>query len=109
MSNEEFEQHKAGLLSKINRKDKNLKERTRRLWNQLAGGFTAFDKREQLTAGIEAMTKSDLISAYNQLLVQPSKKRVISRNFGQAHHDSDYQHASQDKQVCRKEQCWTIM
>ncbi|WP_448550290.1 insulinase family protein [Thalassotalea fusca] len=109
MSAEEFEQHKAGLLSKINRKDKNLSERTRRLWNQMVDGYTQFDKRAQLTAGIKAMTKEDLIADYNQLLIQPSKKRVITRNFGQAHQDGDYQHASQDKQVCRQEQCWTIL
>ncbi|NCP64382.1 MAG: peptidase M16 [Paraglaciecola sp.] len=106
MTAEEFAEHKAGLLSDINSKDKNLPERSARLWGELDDGLTEFDKREQLTLAINAMSKEQLQNAYSHLLIGPDSRRLISRNFGLAHRDSDYQQALQDQTVCRAEQCW---
>ena len=106
MTEEEFAQHKAGLLTNINRKDKNLVGRTSRLWGELADGFDSFDKREQLSRAIEEMKLADLHQAYESLLMADSNKRLISRNFGKAHQDKDYKVASKDNSVCRSDQCW---
>ncbi|WP_281560000.1 insulinase family protein [Thalassomonas sp. RHCl1] len=107
MSEAEFAEHKTGLITNIKRQDKNLLERTRRLWAELADGFDRFDKREQLAAAITAMSKQELVESYESLLMAPMKKRLISRNFGKAHRDQDFQNASKDDSVCRKETCWT--
>ena len=109
MSEEEFNQHKTGLITNIKRQDKNLLERTRRLWDELGDGFDRFNKREQLAAAISAMTRQELVDAYDKLLIAPGKKRLISRNFGKAHRDEDFQNASKDSSVCRAEQCWTAI
>ncbi|WP_444995153.1 insulinase family protein [Aliikangiella sp. IMCC44359] len=106
MTDENFAQHKAGLLTNIKRKDKNLGERTMRLWGELMDGFSDFDKREQLAKGISDMTKQDLIDAYQKILIGPKKKRLIVRNFGKAHLDKDYKAALKDKSICRDDQCW---
>jgi insulysin len=106
MTDEEFAQHKSGLLTNIMRKDKNLIERTSRLWSELTNGFEQFDKREQLQKSIENMTKDDLISAYQSTLISNQASRMISRNFGTAHQDDDYKAELKNKSVCREEQCW---
>ncbi len=107
MTEEEFAKHKAGLLSNINQKDKNLVGRTSRLWNELSDGFERFDKREQLTKSINEMTKQQLVSAYQSVLLSEQQRRLISRNFGKAHLDNtDYTAAMKDTSVCRDEQCW---
>jgi insulysin len=106
MSEEEFAQHKAGLISDIDKKDKNLLERTGRLWGELDDGYLDFDKTKQLSAAVENMTKNQLVDIYKNLLIDTNKGRLISRNFGYAHRDADFTQAQQDKTICRVEQCW---
>ena len=107
MTEEEFAKHKAGLLSNINRKDKNLAGRTSRLWAELSDGFDSFDKREQLTKSIGEMTKQQLVNAYQAVLMSEQKRRLISRNFGKAHLDNaDFTTSLKDTSICRQEQCW---
>ena len=51
------------------------------------------------------MTKQQLIEAYESTLINPNRKRMISRNFGKAHRAENYQKAMEDKSVCRQEPC----
>ncbi|MGJ8662704.1 MAG: insulinase family protein [Marinicella sp.] len=105
MSEEEFEQFKAGLMTNIERKDKNLVERTSRLWAELADGYTDFDKQELESAMVAKMTKQELIDVYQSVLISPDRKRLIARNFGKAHRGENYQEALKDTTVCREEPC----
>jgi secreted Zn-dependent insulinase-like peptidase len=105
MSDQEFEQHKAGLITNIELKDKNLDERTSRLWSELANGYTNFDKRKQVSEIVTAMTKQELIDTFESILINPNSKRLISRNFGKAHRNENYQEALKDISVCREEPC----
>jgi secreted Zn-dependent insulinase-like peptidase len=55
MSEADFEAERAGLLSKVLEADKNLGERSARLWGDLESGLESFDSRERVAAAIRAV------------------------------------------------------
>lgn len=58
----EFEQFRAGLLSQLLERDRNLAQRSDRLWRDLDLGFTRFDSREQIAASIRTLTRDDIVT-----------------------------------------------
>lgn len=107
MSEDDFNKNKSGLLTNINKKDKNLLGRTSRLWGELSTGYTEFNKRELITEAINALTKDDLVSAYKNLLLEKSAPQLVTRSFGNAHREENYSSALKDTKVCRAEHCLT--
>ncbi|MGB1199253.1 MAG: insulinase family protein [Thalassotalea sp.] len=106
MSEADFTKNKASLLTNINKKDKNLLSKTSRLWRELSTGYNEFNKRELISNAINALTKTDLVNAYKNILMNEASPRLVTRNFGQAHRKANYDNAIKDNSVCRQEQCW---
>ena len=59
MSTEEFEQHKAGLVSRLTESDKNLNDRSSRYWSDITLGFTILNSEEQISQHVKTMTKEE--------------------------------------------------
>ncbi|MEE4299687.1 MAG: insulinase family protein [Pseudomonadales bacterium] len=55
MSEAEFEAERAGLLSSVLEADKNLGDRSNRLWTDLDAGLETFDSRERVAEAIESL------------------------------------------------------
>ncbi len=60
MDGEAFAAEKAGLLSKVLEADKNLSERSGRLWADLQAELESFDSREEIAAAIDALELEDM-------------------------------------------------
>ncbi len=59
MSDAEFNQHKAGLITRLTEADRNLAYRGDRLWRNLQLGITTFDNRDRLAEAVANVTKPD--------------------------------------------------
>jgi len=64
---EAFSEAKAGLIAEILEKDKNLGSRAGRYWSDLDEGIMTFDGREQIAAAIDALSKAELMTFFEQV------------------------------------------
>ena len=64
MSAETFAQHKVALASQINRPHQNLAKASSFLWDELMQGYERFDRRQQLTAALDALTLDEWRAFY---------------------------------------------
>jgi secreted Zn-dependent insulinase-like peptidase len=79
-----FDEHKAGLLSRINNRDERLRQRSDRYWNELDLGHLAFDFRERLAEAVSALDRDELISFYRRALIDASARRMVISTTGAA-------------------------
>ncbi len=82
MSEEEFARHKAGLLTRILERDKQLQERSNRYWLEIDIENENFDTREQLAAAVKQIDKQDLERVYRSALLAKGRKRLVIRAVG---------------------------
>ena len=104
MSDSDFESHKEGLINSIMQKETMMVNRSVRYSNELAEGYTNFDKREQLVKTIESLNKQDMIDLLTSDILT-DKNRFISRNFGKAHRDSDFEKSRKNASICDSPSC----
>ena len=77
MDDEEFEAHKAGLVSKLLKQDKNTLERALRYMDNLEREEYQFDFRRKLAAEVEKLDRQELLAFHRQRLLQEPRKLVV--------------------------------
>ena len=65
LDDDEFNQNKKGLISKLMRRDKNLRQRAARYWTDLEMDLATFDGRERLGSAISDLTKEDVLNFFD--------------------------------------------
>ncbi|CAA0111287.1 Protease 3 [Halioglobus japonicus] len=79
LDEEQFERHKASLISDILRPDKNLNERAEYYWQSIARKEWNFDSRQQLVDAVTALTLPMWKAYYARVfLQQPHSLRVVA-------------------------------
>lgn len=81
MSSAQLEQYKRSVLSRINRKETSLTERSNRYWQEIDRDENRFDSREQLSQAVAALSLDDLLKCYEAL----PERRLTVRSFGEQH------------------------
>ena len=76
MSEAAFEQQKAGLMTRLLEKDKNLNQRSQRYWQNLAEENYAFNTNQQIAALVEALTKDEM-----KAFLEGLSQRVVSQRL----------------------------
>jgi secreted Zn-dependent insulinase-like peptidase len=83
MSNAEFEQHKAGLINRLLQTDKNLGQRSQRLWGDIVDENFSFDTREQIARAVGELTKDDLGAYLKDVQRKLREERLLVFSRGQ--------------------------
>ncbi|GLQ29816.1 insulinase family protein [Litoribrevibacter albus] len=84
MQPEEFDQHKAALVSKLNEKPQRLSQLSDRYWQEIDQEQTEFDNRERLSSAIEAITKDELLAFYDRFFFGPESRELLIQYQGQS-------------------------
>ena len=71
-----FAQQKAGLLTKILERDKQLEARSARYWREIDRRAYRFDSRERLADAVRAVSLAELRTSYKQLLRDAKSRRL---------------------------------
>ena len=82
MSDADYTAQRAGLISRLLEKDRNLSSRSARLWTDLDDGVTTFDSRQQIAVAVATLTKADLLSFYDRLLTRLQTRRLTVLSEG---------------------------
>jgi secreted Zn-dependent insulinase-like peptidase len=82
MTDEEFAQHKAGLISRLTERDKNLRERTTRYLSDLDVGETSFDSQARIAEIVAGLDRADMLEFYRSLLADLTSRRVLVYSDG---------------------------
>ncbi|WP_372741939.1 insulinase family protein [Neptunomonas sp.] len=75
---EQVSQFKSSLKARINAQDRQLQDRSNRLWQEIDQDETNFDTQIKLTQMIDQLSKGDLTEAFNSLLT----RQMILQNNG---------------------------
>ena len=84
MADDEFAQHKAGLITKLNEKPQRLSQLSDLYWQQIDQQQTGFDTRERLIAAIETITKPQLLEFYDRFFFGDESRELIIQYQGQS-------------------------
>jgi insulysin len=82
MSDSEFEQNKAGIISRLLETDKNLGQRSQRYWADLDFGVLTFDSREQIAALVAGLDKSAIVEFLDGVAGRLENNRLLIYNQG---------------------------
>ena len=82
LSDEAFTQHKASLVSDLTERDKNLNQRSQRLWRDLDLGYTNFDANQQLADAVADLNKAAMVNFMEALRQRARSHRLIIYNMG---------------------------
>ena len=74
MTEAAFEQQKAGLMTRLLEKDKNLNQRSQRYWQNLAEENYRFDTNQQIAELVNALTKAEM-----KAFLEDVTERVVNR------------------------------
>lgn len=85
MSHEEFENHKAGLLTRILEAEQTLQERTDRYWDEINGLEYQFNSHQRLAEAVHDITKPEFEDFYRDSLLAQRKRRLTIRCVGTTH------------------------
>jgi insulysin len=83
LSNDSFEAFRAGLIAQLLERDRNLAQRSDRLWRDLDLGFTDFDSREQIAAIVRTLTREDIAAAIAETLSDFDRRVLLTYAPGQ--------------------------
>ncbi len=104
MTEAEFRQHQQSLLARVLEEERRLGERTRRYWNELDRGNTAFDGRDKLAASIRKLTLNELQEFYNRVLLLADKRLIAIHASGNNAPDAATTASTQDINAMRLQQ-----
>ena len=76
MTDAAFEQQKAGLMTRLLEKDKNLNQRSQRYWQNLAEENDRFDSNQQIAELVDALTKVEM-----KAFLEGLTERVVNRRL----------------------------
>jgi len=82
MSEEAFAEYRDGLVARLSERDKNLNERSRRLWADLELGITSFDSREQLVAAVRQLDRPAMQRYLAELASRLGRERLLAFSRG---------------------------
>ena len=82
LSEEAFAQHKAGLISDLTERDKNLRQRSERLWRDLDLGYLGFDSNQQLADAVADLSQAAMVDFMEALRQRARDKRLIIYSLG---------------------------
>ncbi|MXW50635.1 MAG: hypothetical protein F4220_01945 [Gammaproteobacteria bacterium] len=82
LSDEAFAQHKAGLISDLTERDKNLSQRSQRLWRNLDLGYLKFDANQQLADAVADFSKAAMADFMEGLRQRARSHRLIIYSMG---------------------------
>jgi secreted Zn-dependent insulinase-like peptidase len=82
MGDTEFENERAGLLSLILEQDKNLAERSGRLWRDLDDRITTFDSRARIAAALKEISLEDFRDFYASFIERARSHRAATWSAG---------------------------
>lgn len=85
MSETELKRQQQGVIARLLEHDDSLTIRTDRYWKELDLRQYHFDTREQIAQAVKRLGKKDLLTAYDQLLIAPERRRLMVRNLGKNH------------------------
>ena len=77
-----FAGHKASVISNLTERDKNLYDRTNRLWRDLNRGFTNFDRNQQLANQVANLDQAAMTEFVRQLAAKARNQRLAVYNLG---------------------------
>ncbi len=77
MSDDEFEAHRDGLLSRISAKDETLTQRSGRYWREIDDKEYKFDTREQLVSELKRLDRTSFEKFVLELLVDNVASRLV--------------------------------
>ena len=77
-----FAGHKAGLISTLIEQDKNLRDRTARLWWDLKLGFKDFNQNQQLADQVATLDQSAMIDFARDLADKARRQRLVVYSLG---------------------------
>ncbi|WP_250657718.1 insulinase family protein [Alkalimarinus coralli] len=81
ISQKEFDQHKAALLSRLFEKDNTLGEKSDRLWREIDRENYSFDTRKKLSKEINRLSPKNFTAFYKALVTSQGKK-LLAYNTG---------------------------
>ena len=99
LSDEEFEAVKTGLIIKIDKKDDTLENRSNRYWAEIDRGNYNFDSRKQLIDAIAALSREEIVDAYQKVFIEPGFAEFIAVAPGKLEFDTDSGVLKQYQQV----------
>ena len=77
MTQQQFEQTRAGLIAQILRRDTSLSVRTDRYWEEIDLERFDFDSREQLAREIAKLEKQDIVDHFRSLTILDKRMLVV--------------------------------
>jgi insulysin len=98
LDEEQFERHKASLVSDIMRPDKNLNERAEFYWQAIARKQWNFDSRESLADAVESLSLADWKAYYQRVFLQqrhslqvvaPGKTGILPKGDARVFHSAE--------------------
>ena len=82
LSEEAFSQFKAGLISDLTEREKNLNQRSRRLWRDLDLGYVNFDANQQLADAVAELSQAAMADFMDGLRQRARSQRLIIYSMG---------------------------
>ncbi|PJG58998.1 insulinase family protein [Aeromonas cavernicola] len=87
LTEQQWQDSKAGLQAQLNERDANLRSRGQRLWVCIGNKDLTFDQRERVSQQVGQLSRADLVRFITQLRSRTSD-RLILCSYGQGHgHD----------------------
>jgi secreted Zn-dependent insulinase-like peptidase len=77
MTEAAFEQQKAGLMTRLLEKDKNLNQRSQRYWQNLAEENYRFDTNQQIAELVNALTKAEMKAFLGDVSTRVMNRRLL--------------------------------
>lgn len=77
-----FEQQKAGLITRLTEKDKNLAQRSQRYWRSLSEENLAFDSNRQIADRVSGLSKDDMKVFLEDLYRRVQNQRLLIFSSG---------------------------
>ena len=77
LSDEALDGFKAGLITKLTEKEKNLNQRSFRYWNDISLGDFSFRSQENIAEAVAALTREDLMASYQELVEHFEGERLV--------------------------------
>jgi len=82
MPAEVFAEYRDGLVARLSERDKNLNERSQRLWADLELGIDSFDSREQLVAAVRDLDRDTMVAYLAELTSRLGSERLFAFSRG---------------------------
>ena len=84
MTDQEYAQHKQGIITKLREKPQRLSQHSDSYWQQIDQQQTGFDTKERLIAEIETINKSELVEFYDRFFFGAESRELIIQYQGQS-------------------------